>query len=390
MHDYIPYGCQDINQKDIDKVVSVLKSEFITQGPITPQFEKAVTRYTKSKFAVATNSATSALHIACLALNLKEGDILWTSPISFVASANCARYCGAEIDFVDIDSNTFNISIEALKNKLSEAESKGKLPKIVIPVHLGGSPCEMKEIYMLSKKYGFKIIEDASHAIGTKFENLIVGDCHYSDITVFSFHPVKIITSGEGGMACTNKSDLASSMIRLRAHGIVKQEKDIIEKSHGPWYYEQVDLGFNYRLTDIHAALGLSQLSRIDTFVSKRNKLAKKYDRELGNLPIKKQVLLSSSYSSYHLYIIRIKEEGGKQNHLEIFKGLRRKNIGVNIHYIPIYMHPYYKHLGFKLGHCPEAEKYYSEAISLPIFSSISSENQNYVINSLRQLILKN
>jgi len=388
MHDYIPYGCQDINQKDIDEVVSVLKSDFITQGPITPQFEKAVASYSKSKFAVATNSATSALHIACLALELKAGDIVWTSPISFAASANCARYCGAEIDFVDIDSDTFNISIEALTNKLREAESRGKLPKIVIPVHFGGSPCAMKEIYILSKKYGFNIIEDASHAIGAKLDSHMVGDCHYSDITVFSFHPVKIITSGEGGVACTNKSELASSMLRLRTHGIIKSEKDFCEKSHGPWYYEQIDLGFNYRLTDIHSALGLSQLSRVDSFVKKRNELAKIYDVAFDNLPIQRQILQSSCYSSYHLYVIRVKVKESKKSHIEIFKGLRDANIGVNIHYIPIYLHPYYQKLGFELGYCPEAENYYSEAISLPIFPKLSKKNQNFVINNLEKLIL--
>jgi UDP-4-amino-4,6-dideoxy-N-acetyl-beta-L-altrosamine transaminase len=380
----IPYGKQDIDQSDIDEVINVLKSDFITQGPQVPKFEKLVSEYCKSKYSVAVNSATSALHLACLALNLKNGDWLWTSPNSFVASANCALYCGASVDFIDIDPLTYNISVQDLERKLIIAEADNKLPKIIIPVHFAGQSCNMKKIHSLSKKYGFKIIEDASHAIGGRYLDDPIGNCKYSDITVFSFHPVKIITTGEGGIATTNNKDIAKVMVMLRSHGISRDPNDMNRISDGPWYYEQLALGFNYRMSDIHAALGISQIKRLDKFISLRHKVAKTYDDELKNSLINTPFRNKDSFSSFHLYVIRLSTS---VNHLDVFKTLRSNGIGANLHYIPIHTQPYYQKFGFKPNNFPEAMKFYREAISLPMFPMLKSEHQQQVIKSLVQAL---
>jgi len=384
----IPYGRQDVTKKDIENVKKVLESDFLTQGPVVPKFEKAVSDYVGSKYGVAANSATSALHIACLALGVSEGDMVWTSANTFVASSNCALYCGSKIDFIDINNSTLNICIDNLEEKLKKAEINNTLPKVVIVVHLAGRSAEMREISILSKKYDFKIIEDASHAIGGSYLGNKIGSCKYSDITVFSFHPVKIITSGEGGMALTNDRSLAESMLLFRSHGITRNEEQMSQQSHGQWFYEQKLLGFNYRMTDIHAALGLSQLERCDEYVSIRNQLASIYnsklDRSFFNLPYE----TSDSYSSYHLYIIRLKLDRIKKTHKEVFNYMRDKGVLVNLHYIPVYFHTYYKKLGFKKGHCPNAEKYYSEAMSIPIFPALSGKDQLKVINFLSESVI--
>jgi len=381
----IPYGRQTINEADVQAVVDVLRSDFLTQGPVVPDFENAVARYCGSQYAIAVNSATSALHIACLALGVGKGDRVWTSPITFVASSNCALYCGASVDFVDIDPQTYNMSVACLADKLAQAEKTGRLPKVVIPVHLCGQPCNMEAIHRLSKQYGFKIIEDASHAIGGKYRGEPVGDCRYSDITVFSFHPVKIITTGEGGMALTNDAVLAKSMQLFRSHGITREIDQMTHEPDGPWYYQQIDLGFNYRLTDLQAALGLSQMQRLDEFVAKRHALAKRYDQILSDLPIVIPWQHSDSYSAFHLYIIRLKLEQIGKTHRDVFEALRSAGIGVNLHYIPVYLQPYYQGLGFKPGYCPEAERYYAEIISLPMFPELTMEEQDQVVNALRK-----
>ncbi len=380
----IPYGRQDISQSDIDSVVEVLRSDFLTQGPVVPEFEKAVSTYCDSQYAVAVNSATSALHIACLSLGVGQGDIVWTSPITFVASANCALYCGAQVDFVDIDPNTYNLSVDRLKEKLGIAEQTNALPKVVIPVHLAGQPCDMAGIHDLSQKYGFKIIEDASHAIGGRYKNVPIGNCRYSDITVFSFHPVKIITTGEGGMALTNDGQLAKSMRLLRSHGITSDELEMhIRPQEELWNYQQIHLGFNYRMTDIHAALGLSQMHRLDEFVAKRHTIAKRYNQMLSDLPIIIPWQHPDGYSSYHLYIIRLKLDKINMTHRQLYEALRTAGILVNLHYIPVYRQPYYGKKNFREGYCQQAEKYYSEAISLPIYPGLSEEKQLYVIQCL-------
>jgi len=379
----IPYGKQDISEEDIQSVVDVLKSDFLTQGPMVPAFEKAVTDYCGATYAFAVNSATSALHIACLALEVGPGDIVWTSPITFVASANCALYCGAEVDFVDVDAKTYNMSVAALEEKLVEAEQAGRLPKVVIPVHLAGQPCDMAGIFKLSKRFGFKIIEDASHAIGGKYKGEPIGNCKYSSITVFSFHPVKIITTGEGGMAMTNDSSLASKMARLRSHGITRHAEEMTHVSDGPWYYQQLELGYNYRMTDIQAALGLSQLGRIDEFVSKRHKIAIRYDELLSDDLFVKPYQHPDSYSGMHLYIIRVKPKQIQATKRNIFENLRNNGILVNLHYIPVYKHPYYQTIGFDPDKFPEAEKYYAEAISLPMYPRLTETEQDEVIDRL-------
>jgi UDP-4-amino-4,6-dideoxy-N-acetyl-beta-L-altrosamine transaminase len=385
----IPYGRQDINQSDIDAVVAVLRSDFLTQGPAVPAFEKSVTDYCGTEHAVAANSATSALHIACLALGVGKGDIVWTSPITFVASANCALYCGATVDFVDIDPRTYNLSAERLAEKLAMAEKAGKLPKVLIPVHLCGQPCDMESIYALSQKYGFKIIEDASHAIGGKYKGEPIGNCRYSDITVFSFHPVKIITTGEGGMALTNDAKLAKRMQLLRSHGITRDENDMTHASDGPWYYQQIDLGYNYRMTDLQAALGLSQMQRLDEFVTQRHVIAKRYNQLLADLPVKTPWQHEDGYSGLHLYIIRLKLAEIDKTHLQVFEALRALGIGVNLHYIPVYRQPYYENLGFKAGHCVEAEQYYVEAISLPMYPGLTNAQHDKVIESIKSTTAK-
>jgi len=382
----IPYGRQDISEEDIKSVIDVLASDFLTQGPLVPKFENAMSSYCQSQYGVAVNSATSGLHIACLALGLKKGDIVWTSPISFVASANCAIYCGANVDFVDIDPFTYNISINALEEKLKNAEEQGILPKILIPVHLSGLPCDMKKIHQLSKKYGFNIIEDASHAVGAKFSiksNDNVGNCTYSDITVLSFHPVKIITTGEGGMCLTNSESLFQVMQKLKSHGISRSAEDLPTNHIEKWNYSQDSFGFNYRMTDIQAALGLSQLKRIDQFIKKRNSIAEFYWQHLTDLPLQLPKRLDDTLSSFHLYILRIKEISQKSRN-DFYQHLLDNNIAVNLHYIPIYRHPAYQELGFKKGHCFEAEQYFMNALSIPIYPGLSEEDMKKIVTSIK------
>jgi UDP-4-amino-4,6-dideoxy-N-acetyl-beta-L-altrosamine transaminase len=384
----IPYGRQTINEADVQAVVDVLRSDFLTQGPVVPIFENLVANYCGAQYAFAVNSATSALHIACLALGVGKGDRVWTSPITFVASSNCALYCGASVDFVDIDPQTYNMSVTCLADKLAQAEKAGRLPKVVIPVHLCGQSCDMANIHALSQRYGFKIIEDASHAIGAKYMEEPIGNGRYSDITVFSFHPVKIITSGEGGIVLTNNAQLAKCMKLLRSHGITSDVADMISRpSKQLWFYQQIDLGFNYRMTDIHAALGLSQMRRLDEFVAKRHALAKRYDEILSDLPIVIPWQHPGNYSSFHLYIIRLKLDQTGRTHRQVFEALRAAGIGVNLHYIPVYLQPYYQKLGFKPGYCPEAERYYAEIISLPMFPELTMEEQDQVVKALRTAV---
>ncbi len=381
----IPYGRQDISAADIQAVVEVLRSDYLTQGPAVPAFEKSIADYCNTQYALAVNSATSALHIACLALGVGPGDTVWTSPITFVASANCALYCGARIDFVDIDPRSYNLSVERLAEKLLQAEQAGLLPKVVIPVHLCGQPCDMAGIYALAQRYGFKIIEDASHAIGGQYRSQPIGNCNYSDITVFSFHPVKIITTGEGGMALTNDAQLAKRMQLLRSHGITREANEMTQAPDGPWYYQQIELGFNYRMTDLQAALGISQMQRLDEFIARRHALAERYDNKLAAFPIVTPWQHPDSYSGRHLYVIRLKTDLITKSHREVFEALRAADIGVNVHYIPVYRQPYYENLGFKPGHCPEAEHYYSEAISLPMYPALTEAQQDQVIAALQK-----
>ncbi len=380
----IPYGRQDITETDITAVVDVLRSDFLTQGPAVPRFEKSVAEYCGTKHAVAANSATSALHMACLALGLGPGDCLWTSPITFVASANCGLYCGASVDFVDIDPSTYNLCPQALEAKLVEADKKGCLPKVVIPVHIAGQPCDMQAINVLAQKYGFHIIEDASHAIGGKYKGEPIGNCRYSDITVFSFHPVKIITTAEGGMALTNSDELASSLELLRSHGITRDPSQMTHDSDGPWYYQQIALGYNYRLTDLQAALGLSQMERLDDFIARRHKIAARYDDILADFPVTLPRQHSESYSALHLYVIRLQLDKIETSYLTVFETMRGQGIGINLHYIPVYTQPYYQTMGFKVGDFPEADQYYSEAISIPMYPTLTIEQQNTVVDVLK------
>ena len=381
----IPYGRQNINEEDISSVIEVLKSDFLTQGPQVPIFEEKVSSYVGVQYATAVNSATSALHIACLSMDLGPEDIVWTSPNSFVASANCALYCGASVDFVDIDSETYNMCPLLLEEKLLDAEKKNALPKIVIPVHLSGQSCDMQKIKSLSKRFGFKIIEDASHAIGGKYKDKPVGSCDYSDITVFSFHPVKIITTCEGGMAVTNNPELDKKMKLYRTHGITRDSQEM-SINPGPWYYEQKLLGFNYRMTDIHAALGTSQIKRLDSFILKRHDLAKKYNESFDGLPIKIPKQINDSFSSYHLYIIRIDMSKLNVSYSDIFNALRTNGVGVNLHYLPIHTHPFFQDLGFKEGDFPESEKFSREAISIPMFPDLTDGMQSEVILKIKEI----
>lgn len=384
----IPYGCQNVNQADIDAVVAVLQSDFLTQGPAVPAFEKAVADHCGAQHAVAVNSATSALHIACLALGVGKGDSVWTTPTTFVASANCALYCGATVDFVDIDPLTYNMSVERLTEKLAVAEKVGKLPKVVIPVHLCGQPCDMEGIQKLSKQYRFKIIEDASHAIGGKYQCEPIGNCRFSDITIFSFHPVKIITTGEGGMAVTNDAILGKQLRLLRSHGISSGSADM--QSRPPqeiWNYQQIDLGFNYRMTDIQAALGVSQMKRLDEFVTKRHAIAQRYNQLLSELPVLTPYQHEDGYSGYHLYVIRLKLAEINKTQRQVYDALHTADILANLHYIPVYRQPYYEKMGFTAGYCPQAEQYYAEAISIPLYPGLTEAQQDQVIAVIREAI---
>ena len=383
----IPYGKQDINQTDIDSVVDVLQSDFLTQGPQVPLFEKTVSDYCGAEYGVAVNSATSALHIACLALELGKGDWLWTSPNSFVASANCGLYCGAKVDFVDIDPKTYNLSAKELERKLIQAKQDNKLPKIVIPVHFSGQSCDMKRIHSLSQEYGFKIIEDASHAIGGKYLDQPIGGCQYSDITVFSFHPVKIITTAEGGLATTNDEKLSERMQLFRSHGVTRNPKLMSKLSEGGWYYQQVDLGFNYRMTELQAALGVSQMQRLDEFVTQRHTLQERYNLLLSCLPIVKPYQDRDSYSALHLYPIQIDLDSVDKSRQQVFDELRQDGVGVNVHYIPIHTQPHYQELGFKEGNFPNSEVYYSRAISIPLFHAMTLDQQDQVVATLKKIL---
>ena len=385
----IPYGRQDITEEDIAEVEKILRSNYLTQGPALPKFEMSVANYCGASHAIAVNSATSALHLSCLALNLGPGDWLWTSPNTFVASANCARYCGANVDFVDIDPKTYNISIEKLTEKLIKSEKSGKLPKIVVPVHFAGQPCDMDAIYNLSKRFGFKIIEDASHAIGASYNNIKVGSCKHSDITVFSFHPVKIITTGEGGMALTNDKKINESIRRLSNHGITKDKSIMSNRSNEEiWNYQQIELGFNYRMTDIQAAIGLSQMERLDNYVTRRHKIAKYYDLQFKNLSfVETPWQLPKTYSSYHLYPICVKGNDKKILQRKIYNKLHENGISVNVHYIPVHRHPFYENLGFNKGDFIESEKFHKKAISLPIFPLLKDNEREEVVNIISKSI---
>ncbi len=385
---FIPYGRQHIEQEDIDSVIAVLQSDYLTQGPAVERFEALVREAVGAKHAVAMNSATSALHVACLALDVGPGDMVWTSANSFVASSNCALYCGADIDFVDTDAATFNMSAAALKAKLATAQTENRLPKVVIPVHLCGQPCDMKSIGALAKEYGFKIIEDASHAIGARYQGEPIGNCAWSDITVFSFHPVKIVTTAEGGCATTQHAELAEKMQLLRSHGITRDPKLMSKEPDGPWYYEQIGLGLNYRMTDMQAALGCSQMRRLHDFVARRHELAERYDKMLKGIPIDLPWRHSDCYSGFHLYVIQLRLDEITRTHRQVFDELRARGIGVNVHYIPIYLQPYYAGLGFKPGHCPQAERYYSRSISIPLFHAMSNQQQDRVVEVMKEVIL--
>jgi UDP-4-amino-4,6-dideoxy-N-acetyl-beta-L-altrosamine transaminase len=385
---HIPYGRQEVTDEDVDAVVRVLKSDFLTQGPVVKRFEAAVAGRVGAAYATASNSATSSLHIACLALGVGPGDRVWTSPITFVASANCARYCGASVDFVDIDPDFYTLDPGALRAKLESARVSGTLPKVVIPVHLAGQPADMPAIHELSREYNFRIIEDASHAIGGRCGNKPVGACEFSDITVFSFHPVKIITSGEGGMAVTNDPELARKMALYNSHGITRDPAYLVNESHGGWYYEQTCLGFNYRMTDIQAALGLSQMHRLDEYVSRRHQLAVRYDAAFAGLPIVCPKRSAADYSGFHLYVIRLQSGASGPDRRTFFDRLRAENLGVNLHYIPVYRQPDFAQFNVLPADYPNAEAYYAEAVSLPLYPALSDEMQDHVIGCVRRALM--
>lgn len=383
----IPYGRQDINQDDIQSVIDILQSEFITQGPAVTNFENVVLSYCGAEHAIALNSATSALHVACLALDLGSEDWLWTSPITFVASANCGLYCGAQVDFVDIDPQTFNLCPRALETKLVTAEREGRLPKVLVAVHMCGLPCDMAKIHALSIRYGFRIIEDASHAIGAQYNGLHIGKCTHSDITIFSFHPVKIITTAEGGMALTNSPHLAKKMRSLRSHGISRDVSDMNQPSHGSWYYQQLELGYNYRMSDVQAALGCSQMRRLDNFIQHRNALAERYAIELLNLPLTPQKVNPGYQSSFHLYVVRLSTDKIRVSQRDVFERLRSQGIAVNLHYIPVHIQPFYAAMGFSPDDFPNAMSYYAQAITLPLFHGMTDSQQTYVIQALHEAL---
>jgi UDP-4-amino-4,6-dideoxy-N-acetyl-beta-L-altrosamine transaminase len=383
----IPYGRQWVDEKDIKAVINVLRSSCLTQGPVIEEFERAVAEYCGAKYAVAVSSGTAALHLACLAAGLGEGNILWTSPNTFVASANCALYCDAKPDFVDIDSHSYNISVDAMRTKLNEARENNSLPKAVVPVHFAGQSCDMEQIHNLGKDYNFTVIEDACHAIGGSYKGGRVGSCKYSDMTVFSFHPVKIVTTGEGGMILTNKEDIYQKLIRLRTHGITRDKQFMEDESDGPWYYQQIELGMNYRMTDIQAALGFSQLGRIDEFVMSRRELTHRYNELFQDFPLTIPLQCSGVHSAFHLYVVRLRLNDIKKERREVFELLREKGIGVNVHYIPVHTQPHYRRLGFFYGQFPEAEKYYEETITLPLYPSMTEKDQDYIVNTLKGIL---
>ena len=385
MPELIPYGRQDVSEEDIEAVVRVLRSDWLTQGPTVGAFESAIAARCGARHAVAVNSATSALHVACMALGVGPGDRVWTSPITFVASANCALYCGAEVDFVDVDARTYNLCARALEEKLLEAEREGRLPKVVIPVHLAGQPCDLAAIHALGQRFGFRIIEDASHAVGARYREEPVGNCRFSDVAVFSFHPVKVITSAEGGMALTNDPEVARRMERFRTHGITRDAAEMRDPPDGPWYYEQQELGYNYRMTDVHAALGASQLSRLDAFIARRHAIAQRYDEALSGLPLATPWRHPEGVSSFHLYIVRLRRDAAPKTHRELFVALREAGIGVNLHYIPVYRHPFHAGSTAPPGAFPEAERYYAEAISLPIYPGLAPDQQARVVEALHE-----
>lgn len=384
----IPYGRQDIQDSDVAAVIDVLQSNFLTQGPTVPLFEKIVGEYCCAGHAVAVNSATSALHVALLALGVGPGDIVWTSPNTFVASSNAALYCGADVDFVDIDLETYNMSISELMHKLERAQALGVLPKVVIPVHLTGQACDMQAIHELAKRFGFKVVEDASHAIGGKYKDSPIGNCKYSDITVFSFHPVKIVTTAEGGMALTNDPDLAERMRLFRSHGITRDPILMSKVPDGPWYYEQIALGYNYRMTDLQAALGVSQMERLQGYVDRRHEIARRYSCELADLPLILPKQSEFAHSAYHLYVVRLDLDAISLDHAQVFRHLLEFGISVNLHYIPVHSQPYYQNLGFKWGDFPNAEAYYKSAISIPMFPTLSGEEQTKVISAFNEILV--
>jgi len=384
----IPYGRQSLDQADIDAVVAVLQSDWLTQGPTIERFETAMAERCEAGFGIAVSNATAALHIACLAAGLGEGDALWTSPNTFLASANCGRYCGADVDFVDIDPLTWNLDVKALEHKLRAAERIGKLPKVLVAVAFSGQSCDMRAIAELARTYGFIVIEDASHAVGARYAGRPVGCGEFADMTVFSFHPVKIITTGEGGLVLTNRPELAERLRRLRSHGMTRDPAQMDEPSHGPWYYQQVELGFNYRITDMQAALGLSQLDKLDGFLARRHELAARYQALLADLPLGLPTAQADAESAWHLYVVRLQTQRLAVSHREVFEGLRAAGVGVNVHYIPVHLQPYYRDLGFIAGDFPEAEAYYAQAISLPLFPAMTHEQQDFVIAQLKTLLV--
>jgi UDP-4-amino-4,6-dideoxy-N-acetyl-beta-L-altrosamine transaminase len=383
----IPYGRQSVDQADIDAVVEVLKSDWLTQGPTLERFEAAMAERCEAGSAVAVCNATAALHIACLAAGLGQGDWLWTSPNTFLASANCGRYCGANVDFVDIDPLTWNLDTDALARKLEVAESTGTLPKVLVAVAFSGQSCDMRAIGELAKRYGFVVIEDASHAVGAHYAGRPVGCGEFADMTVFSFHPVKIVTTGEGGMVLTNRPELAEHLRRLRSHGMTRDPTQMDEPSHGPWYYQQVELGFNYRMTDLQAALGLSQLNKLDGFLARRRALVARYQTLLADLALTLPTPQAEAESAWHLYVVRVQTDGLAVSYRQVFEGLRAAGIGVNVHYIPVHLQPYYRDLGFKSGDFPEAEAYYAQAISLPLYPAMTDAQQDYVVEQLHRLL---